>query len=35
MPLEMYYSRVRVDGATVDIEVVLSEHLRALVDSLS
>lgn len=29
------YSRVRVDGATVDVEVVLSKHLGTLVDGLS
>jgi hypothetical protein len=32
---EVSYTRVRVDGATVDVEVVLSEHLGTLVDGLS
>lgn len=29
------YSRVWIDRATVDVEVVLSKHLGALVDGLS
>jgi len=29
------YARVRVDGTSVDVKVVFSEHLRALVDGLS
>jgi hypothetical protein len=29
------YTRVGVDGATVDVKVVLSEHLGTLVDGLS
>jgi hypothetical protein len=29
------YTRVRVDGATVDVEVVLGQHLGTLVDGLS
>lgn len=29
------YSRVRIDGISVDIQVVFSKHLRTLVDSPS
>jgi hypothetical protein len=29
------YSRVWVDGTTVDVKVVFGEHLGALVDGLS
>jgi hypothetical protein len=35
MLLQAPYSRVRVDRATVDVEVILSKHLGALVDGLS
>jgi hypothetical protein len=34
-PVTTSYSRVWVNGAAVDVEVVLGKHLGALVDSLS